>query len=242
MRRTGALACAAVLAAGCAHAPPAPLAPVPIAEARQALARIDREADARVGLRAVGRLRLVTPEGDGRVREIILAQRPDRLRLESHGPLGQAVGLLVTADGEYSFFDGQRLESGAVHDDLLARRLGLELRPDEAVELLLAAPPIPGIARAAFRRDSDTVVDGDGWRVVYDALGDLALLETLEADGSVRWRARYAGWRDEPGGRFPRELELEFPATQVRAELALSRVELNPELRPGQFRAPGARP
>jgi outer membrane biogenesis lipoprotein LolB len=244
MRAPGALCAAVAIVAGCAHAPPPAidLERVPIDEARRAIERIGHQGGERTSLRAVGRLRLVTPDGDGHVREIILAQRPDRLRLESHGPLGQALGLLVTDGGQYAFFDGEQLERGAVRDDLLERRLGMELRLEEAVELLLAAPAVGGEVLAAFRRDSETLVDGEGWHLAYDALGDLARVEARERDGAVRWRAIYQGWEEAPGGRFPRELYLEFPATRVRAELTLSRVELNPQLGPAQFSAPGARP
>ena len=242
MQRLAAPCAAALVLVGCLHLGPADVEPVPVDEARKVVERLGREAVERVSLRAIGRLRLVTPDGDGRVREIVLAQRPDRLRLESHGPLGQALGLLVTDGGEYAFFDGERLESGPVAADLLARRLGLELRPEEAVELLLAAPSLGGEIRSAFRRETETWVHGDGWRLVYDALGDLSRAEVHTGEGAVRWRARYAGWSDAPGGRFPRELHLEFPSTQVRAELDLSRVELNPELERAHFRPPGRRP
>jgi hypothetical protein len=52
----------------------------------------------------------------------------------------------------------------------------------------------------------------------------------------LEWSAEYGAWRDVPGGRYPTSLALWFPATQLKAELELSTVELNPTLDAGLFR------
>jgi hypothetical protein len=42
-----------------------------------------------------------------------------------------------------------------------------------------------------------------------------------------------------PGGRYPFNVVLSFPATQLRAELELSAVELNSQLEASLFRVAG---
>jgi hypothetical protein len=217
-----------------------PGVPVPVAEAARALERVQQAAEQRQSLRARGRLELDATARDlGRVDQIVLAERPDHLRLESHSPLGQALSFLVTDGIRYAFFDGERLESGVVDAGTLSERMGLALEPREAVEVLLAAPPAAS-ASQAFRRGDELWIHADGWRLALAADGELAALEALDPRGRLRWRARYTGWRDVPGGRYPQQLSLSFPGTRVEARLHLSRVELNAALGPDRFRPPGA--
>lgn len=238
-----ALALCSLLLAGCAQFPwSARGVPVPVEHATPALAALARGAEQRTSLRAQGRLELDVPAGGSRVDEVVLAQRPDRLRLESLSPLGQAISLLVTDGERYGSFDGSRIESGELTPTILRERVGLALEPREAVELLLAAPAAASSApRAAFRTDGELWVHVDGWRVGIDAAGELSALEALDASGRLRWRARYLGWRDVPGGRYPEVLSVEFPRTRVALRLSVSRAELNASLGPEHFRVPGPR-
>jgi hypothetical protein len=79
-------------------------------------------------------------------------------------------------------------------------------------------------------------VEGAGHRLRIGPDGELAVVQSLDGAGAVRWVARYERWRDVEGGRYPFLVRLEFPATGARAEVALRRVELNPRLDPGLFR------
>jgi hypothetical protein len=243
MRR--ALLLAALLGlAGCAHLPWIERAvPVPVEQASEALATLREGALARHSLRAKGRLEVDAPAGGtGRVDEVVLAQRPDLLRLETLSPLGQALSFLVTDGARYAYFDGERLESGELDARTLHERMGLALDPREAVDVLLAAPSSAGEpAQSAFRRGEELWVVQDGFRLGFAPDGELAALEALDERGKLRWRARYAGWCDVPGGRYPLAVSLEFPGTRVEARLELSRVELNAALGPERFRLPGAR-
>jgi hypothetical protein len=232
----------ALLLTGCASLPWRTRGiPVPLERAGEALAVLARDAGQRTSLRARGRLELDVPAGDRRVDEVVLAQRPDRLRLESLSPLGQAISVLVTDGERYGWFDGARLESGDITPATLHERVGLALEPREAVDLLLASPSAAGSApRSAFDTGSELWIVLDGWRLGLDPAGELAALEALDPAGKLRWRARYAGWRDVPGGRYPEALSVEFPRTRVALRLELSRVELNAALGPERFRVPGA--
>ncbi len=214
----------------------------PIAGEDEAMrARVERvvaDAQARQTLRAVGKLHIEGPNGSGSVKQVVLVERPSRLRLESLNPLGQAATLLVTDGARYAFFDGKALEDGEVSAELLRERLGLALSPDDAVLALLAAPrePLawPPVAVRGRGAEREVVIGSQSLR--FAESGELAAIESLDASGALEWSAEYGPWRDVPGGRYPVSLALWFPATRLRAELELSSVELNPPLDAGLFR------
>lgn len=229
----------AVSAAACATQAGPKFAPVAGEEAalRARVEAASAQADSRQRLRAVGKLRVESRDGTASVREVVLVERPSRLRLESLNMLGQASSLLVIDGERFSFFDGKRLEDGAVESELLRERLGLALEPSEAVHALLVAP-LGGEWQptAILGRGEEREVRLPTQSLRFAASGDLAAIAALDADGEERWRAEYADWRDVPGGRYPFSLVLSSPETQLRAELVLTDVELNPTLDPALFR------
>lgn len=214
------------------------------AAVRALVERAIGEADARQRLRAVGKLHVAGPGGSGSVKQVILVERPARLRLESLNVLGQAATLLVTDGERYTFFDGKRLDDGDVSDETLRERLGLAFAPDEAAGALLVAPkPVVWPALAILARGAEREVSFADQTLRFSDGGELASIESLDASGGVRWTASYSAWRELPGGRYPFSVVLSFPGTKLRAELALSEVELNPTLEASLFRvAGGARP
>jgi hypothetical protein len=208
--------------------------------ARALVERALAEAELRHGLRAVGKLQIAGPGGSGSVKQVILVERPARLRLESLNVLGQAATLLVTDGARYTFFDGKTLDDGDVSDETLRERLGLAFAPEEAAAALLIAPkPVAWPARQVLARGAEREVDFPDQRLRFADGGELAEIESLDASGAVLWTASYSAWREVPGGRYPFRVVLSFPATKLRAELALDSVELNPELEAGLFRVAG---
>lgn len=234
-----ACACVWLSAAACASSGGPPFRPV-VGEdelLRARVAAVSAQADTRQRLRAVGQLRVESPDGSASVREVVLAERPARLRLESLNVLGQAATLLVTDGERFAFFDGKRLEDGAAEPEILRRRLGLALAPAEAVRALLVAPlAAEWPPSAILGRDGEREVRLPAQSLRFAPGGELAAIAALDERGEVRWLAEYAEWRDVPGGRYPFSLVLSFPETQLRAELELTEVELNPSLDPSLFR------
>jgi len=234
-----ALACLLLSAAACATPGGPAFEPVAGEEAalRARVETLHAEASRRERLRAVGKLRVESRDGSASVKEVVLVERPARLRLESLNMLGQAATLLVIDGERFSFFDGKTLEDGAVGSELLRSRLGLALEPSEAVSALLVAPlETDWQPRAILGRGAEREVRLAGQSLRFSAAGDLAALSALDEDGAERWRAEYADWRDVPGGRYPFSLVLSSPETELRAELELTDVELNPSLDPSLFR------
>jgi outer membrane lipoprotein-sorting protein len=239
-RAAGALAPLLLSACALFGRPPA-FAPI-VGEDEAMRARVERvvaDAHARQTLRAVGKLRIEGPNGSGSVKQVVLAERPGRLRLESLNPLGQAATLLVTDGARYAFFDGKTLERGDVSAEVLRERLGLGLSPDDAVLALLVAPrePLDWPPTAVLGRGAEREVVMGTQSLRFAESGELAAIASLDPNGVLEWSAEYGGWRDVPGGRYPASLALWFPATRLRAELELSQVELNPPLDAALFRA-----
>ena len=237
-----ALATAGTVLGGCRTlAPPPVLAPVSGEYARiQAwMARSRAEGEQRWAVRALGSLKLDSPSGGGRVKQVILAQRPARLRLESLNFLGQTQGLLVTDGERFSYFDGRELVGGAVSQDVLRQYLGLDLEPAEAVRVLLAAPLIgDATPRAILGAGDERVVELNARRLHFGPDGQLLGVEVRDFAGATRWRVTYERWRSVQEGRYPFAMGLFFPRTELHAELRLDEVELNPELDPSLFRVP----
>ena len=189
------------------------------------------EAATRVGVRAIGRVRLEGPRGSSRVRQVIIAQRPGQLRLESLNLLGQTASLLVTDGERYAFFDGRSVERGGVFPELLRDTLGMDVAPHEAVALLLAAPELPDRAPLqVLGRDDQRLAVYASEQVGFAGDGELVEVAAIGPDGSVRWRSEYSEWRDAGAGRYPHRMVFSFPATALRAEIELDDVELNPSL------------
>ncbi len=189
------------------------------------------DAEQRLAVRALGKLRLRGPRGSSRVKQVIIAERPGNLRLESLNFLGQTVSLLVTDGAQYAFYDGQAIERGSVFQDLLRDTVGLDLAPAEAVALLVAAPNLPsGQPRAIFALGDDRVAWFELSRVRFAMDGSVRTVEKLDPAGRVRWLAEYRGWRPAQGGRYPHQMVFSFPASELRAELDFDQVELNPSL------------
>ncbi len=169
--------------------------------------------------------------------QIILAELPAWLRLESQNLLGQTQTLLVTDGERYSYYDGEELAAGEVSPFLLLDTLGLDLGIAEAVDALLGAPTtLRGVPRAVFARDLEREVWTESERLRIGPDGELLGYTSLDTRGNVRWSVEYLGWKSVPGGRYPDRLVLRFPRIELFADLRLKSVELNPELDRGLFR------
>lgn len=203
------------------------------------LRRVHALGEARRSVRADGSLKLESPSASGRVRQIILAERPAWLRLESQNVLGQTQTLLVTDGERYTYYDGERLAAGEVSPFLLLDTLGLDLGVAEAVDALLGAPTtLRGSPQAVFAHDLEREVWTEFERLRIGANGDLLLYTSLDARGNVRWSVEYRGWKSVPGGRYPDRMVLRFPRIELFADLNLKSVELNAELDRALFSAP----
>jgi len=203
----------------------------------------------RSGLRAGARVSIEGQRRAAFARQLMLLERPARLRLEVMGVLGQRVAVLATDGVRYDLYRAETpgLESGEVHPGILFEVAGLALTPEEAVRLALGAPLEPGEAGGAAAGGS--VLAGGVVRVELRGAPD-ALRRTLDfgpggelrryavhgPDGALVLDARYGDYKDVGGTPFAHAIELELPAADSRAEIHFQWVELNPVLGDELFR------
>jgi hypothetical protein len=249
-----ALLVAASLLAACRTVGPAEpaLPPLPAEDPRPAafLTRLVLTAAERTSLRAGAR---VVIEGERRssfAKQLLLLERPARLRLEIVGLLGQRVAVLATDGARYDLYRAERptLESGEVHAGILWDVAGLALTPEEAVQLALGSPLLPSegtppVASAAELPDGGLRLvlrsprESDPRRTLeFDAAGELRRYEVRAPSGELVFEARYGDYRDLGGSPFAYAIEVELPATKTHAEIQFQWVELNPTLTDDLFR------
>lgn len=241
-RRAIAVFATVVLVAGCtSRSAPRPLPagtdqavalPAP-AQILDALAQ--RRAAVR-GVRAMARLSYTSPEESRRAKQLVIAERPDRLRFEILSPFG-AVFVLAAADGVLAAWarNESTVYRGSASAENLQRYAQVDLPVTTAVDLLLGTPPL--------HADLDSVVSADDgavelWQDTGRSVQVLWLTPGLEplryeqrtADGHVLLRATFGEYAAIDGVRVATQLGIELPTAQRRIDIALSETELNPPL------------
>jgi len=231
-----------------------PVTPLPAGDPRPAalLTRWDRSAAGRHAMR--GRAHLAV-DGEVRIRadQIVVLERPARLRVEVLGLLNQTAAVIATDGERFEVFRSRErsYEAGPVHPGLLWQEAHLALTPEEAVSLLLGAlvfGPDSQPVRAAAIGDRRVRVDfvdaqqGLRRRAVFDTAARLRELVIFDGAGDPRWTARFEDYAPVSGVPFAHRIVLDVSTGASRVEISLRDVELNPDLPPGifQLRAPVA--
>ena len=233
------LSVCALASAGCAvarqPAPPAIAPPLPDAATLSQV--IERQRLARTSLRALARVSYSGPEDKGRARQVVLVERPARLRFEVLSALG-SVFVLTADNGALAAYVPREstVYRGQASRQNLERYARVDLSVSDAVELLLGTPP----ARAgrndvvSFEAATDSIelwreLD-DGAQVVWfnRALQPVAA-EDRASDGTARWRAQFTAFAEEHA-ELPAHITIELPSDGRRIDLELSDIEVNPVL------------
>lgn len=231
-----------LLQGGCATLPPVlPGTPVPAETGRALVAEWRQRSAAVDALQGVARVRVQTAERTVSGSQVLLVERPDRLRAETLSPFGTPL-LLLAADGPRLavLLPADNLYySGRATPENLGRFARLPLRLSDLVGILLGRPPLlDERGMSAYR-----LPDG-GWRVELDAA---PRRQELLFDGSRRLtqvsyhyrdelqlRIAYDGFAADPP-EFPRRIELTLPQQRIQASLAFSELAINRESRPETF-------
>jgi hypothetical protein len=248
--RSGAVAAAlAVALALSACSTPGALRPLPATDPRPGLLldAFERSALERRSLRGRARIDVQGAEGvrlSGR--QVVVAERPTRLRVEVLGLFDQALAVLTTDGDHFELFRSADLsfEEGPLRPEILWEEARIALRPEEAIGLLLGAPlPEPGLVpvRAEGSEDGSVRVSlaapggEERRRLGFDAEGRLLRVEVLAEDGGVLWIAGFGRYAPVGGVPFAHAISLYVAEGDTRAEIRLRDVELNPALPAGIF-------
>lgn len=257
--RTCALAVLIALATTACATPRRALPPAQTAlrpeEAQQALAELETARAARHALRGSLRLALDGPEGSFRASQVLLLERPARLRVEVLGFLSQTVAVLTTDGASFDLFraEQRRVERGPVYPGLLHDVARIDLEPEEAVSLLLGVPTLPAglhLSRADVTDEGGLaldLVDAPGAvrrRVVLGPARELRETEVRTLAGDVLWEARFDDYRLLGDVPFAHRIALHFPVTGTHVEIQFQQVELDPAFSEDAFvlRLPGVAP
>lgn len=252
MRRSRALLLTLAVTAACARrAPPPDLS----ADPAELLRQVERTQGRVERLQGEARVKVESPAGGGTVTQFVVAERPDRLRLDVVDFFGNPVASLVADGGRFALLDlRQRVFlRGAATPENLARLLPLAIPVEELVALLCGAVPIAGgrpvsveagdgVARLTVEAaDRTQRLDvGAGGAVHASRVGGLP--GTAAPPG--RYDVTFDRFEERGGRPFPGRVHLDAPGAQVSLELAWKQIEVNGVLPGGSFDLsppPGAR-
>ena len=140
----------ALVATGCAIAPPTPRTAIPPA-ARQAVARLTERWQEVSDLRTLADVAAQRGTERYRVRAVILAKAPASVRFEALSPLGQPLLVATIHDGRITAYDATNDEAsvGPATAATAARVLSLPLEPEDLVGVLAGRPAPPRDLREA---------------------------------------------------------------------------------------------
>ena len=245
-RRIAAAALAAALA-GCPRAPPPDLSrdPARLLEAvRAAQGRVER-------VKGGARVRVESPGASGTVDELVAAEKPDRLRLETLDFFGNVVTVLVADGKRFALYDARDgvLYRGEATPENVSRLLPLTLPAEEIATMLCGSAPILAAPPVSAEPDGALLLltlgsDGSGQRlgVGAEAAVEWSRLRRAAAPGAAAAAApdydlAFDVFRHRGGARFPTEAELRAPSARVRVALRWKDdLEVNGPAEPGLFR------
>jgi hypothetical protein len=190
-------------------------------------------------LRSLARVNYSGPEGNKGFQEVILVQRPDRLRLETLSMLG-AVLIVTVNDKEITGYhprDGVFLR-GERSKENLVRYTQIPLELPEITQLLLGLAPVAG-RQGAEQKDNTLVfaLKGGGRDVVTFGSHEPAptLWQRFKPGGEVELSAEFSEYVQTPAGPFPAKIVFNAHDPKKRLEIRYQEPEINASLAAGLF-------
>jgi hypothetical protein len=234
------LAALALLGTGC---PPRVPPPDLSLDPGELLAQV-RAAQARPrSVRGEARLQVKSREASGSAGQLVLAERPDRLRLATLDFFGNPVAVLTAAGGTFGLWDAKErvYYRGEATAENLARLLPVPpIPPGELVPLLCGRAPLPEDARAIRaepgRGHVTLELEATGGPLVL-RVGPGARVERFERRGPRGYAVRFGGFGDVEGAPgFPATAELSSEAPEVSVVLTWRELEQDVAVDPRHLR------
>lgn len=187
-------------------------------------------------IKGIAKIKVESPEETFSVKELIIAQAPDRLRLETLSPLGQP-GFYAATDGrdlflfapsENAFYRGAATSRNlgliiplrlGVEDMVSVIRGGVPLIAYDADHVRCAAEEAGFVLQLKGRDENTTQVltfSREGIRVVTS--------ETYGRDG-LTCSVSYADYEPAGSSAFPRTITVSLPAEQTTVRITYKKVE-----------------
>jgi hypothetical protein len=185
----------------------------------------------------------VAAEGEkfhGTVRELVAAEKPDRLRVDTLDFFGNPVAALAASGGRLGLYDARArvFYRGAATPENLARLVPLPLPADALVTILTGSAPLLR-GRAADAQPGRGVVslelEGADGRAQRLDVGAGASVVRSRRSGPGAYALAFDRFRRREGLPFPGEVALRADAPKVSVDLHWMDVEVNPKLDPAMF-------
>ena len=198
-------------------------------------------------LKAIAKIKVESPDENFSVKELIIAKKPNRLRLETLSPLGQP-GFYAATDGQELFLFAPS-ENTYYHGNATPRNLGLiiplHLGVKEMVSVIMGCVPLIDynedhlgctgnedgyLMRLEGVDESTTQVltlSRDGLRVVAS--------EIYDSEG-LTCSVTYRDYEIVEGVSFPGEITVFLPADRTTVRINYKKVEFLPEIDSSLFR------
>lgn len=210
------------------------------------IAKLEARSKAIRSFRALAEMRYVGEREKLAITEVVVVERPDRLRIEMMSAFG--VALQIATDGEHlrAYHRGDRIfYHGRATMENLARFTRLELAVHDIADLLIGIPPVrerAGQPSLAFEppqglwRVSSKLADGGTQTLWFEPEGLLAVRATeVDREGNTKYVATYADYTTVSDVDVPARVRFELPGQGAQIELRYSDPSLNAKLEPGLF-------
>lgn len=232
-------------ASACAHGG---LSPDRAADPQRLLVELRERQGLVQRVRGTARVRVEAPGVKGTLLELVVAEKPDRVRLETLDFFGNPVAVLVADGDRFGFYDARSrtFYRGDATAENVSRFLPVAIPPGELVTILCGSAPIlPGTAIEARPRDGRVeLVVARG-----EVAQQLVLAEALAVESSRVRRADpdparqavfydldFSSFRSQGKVRFPNALRLDAASAQARVGLEWRQdLEVNGEVERGLF-------
>jgi len=231
--------------AGCAHLSPPASLPSECPPASMLVGSL--RASAPPALKGIAKIKVASPKETFSVKELIVAQKPNLLRLETLSPLGQP-GFYAATDGQDLFiFDPSEntfYRGGATRRNL-ALIIPLKMDVEEMVSILRGDVSLidynhdglhctvreGGYAVRLEGRDQSTT------QVLTFSQKDLKVVASeIYESHSLTCAVNYADYEMAENTHFPREITVSLPSEQTTVRINYKKLEFLPEVDSALFR------
>lgn len=192
------------------------------------------------GLQGIGRVLLQNELGQFSSKQIVVAGRPARLRLETLGLFNQRLSIFATDGEKYAFFQRgiTEVERNLIYPRVLLDVMGIPVSPETAVSLLLGIPPIPwdGPVFDATQAGEQVLVafsspEGSRRIFVFDLQGKLVKVKYFSSQGLKLTEISYEDFHPVGNfGYFAHRISMASLPSNVSATVSFREVELNPQV------------
>ena len=218
-------------------------------EQSQVLVQLSEQTSKINTIKSLWRVSIEEGESRSTLRQIIVAERPRRVRME-YLPLRAALALqvLVLRDSDFTFLDvnAKRAYSGAVGSRTLQRLLGIPLQPEQLTALLVGRIDVDALAlrgeTIGIVRDLEHgrmyLTVGDAREVYRLASTDLSLEQVEFWDPfseELLMQVDYISYDSVKGIKVQTTIEMQLPLSDLSFLMRRSSLTLNTELKEGVF-------